>query len=256
MNMMNNTDYQHFVCIVAGNNPEELMKIYDKKIPEIPYVIYKYKDIDTIKNTYLDMYSIMLNDSTFHKEKENIQYIIDDIKEMTNDEFFEQLCEGDDSYWFDERTGDIMSDKNKKGKWSYYQLGKAFSIPFLTKDGREVFQAKKCEIDWNKIHLSGKQVYERVWEMCMENSTPNNEHEKILFENMKNMTSYFEKFENKDNYVISNTAFWGYAFLSDINGWLDAEDEKDQFAWMNNFYNVFIKNLPEDTLLTIYECKK
>ena len=22
------------------------------------------------------------------------------------------------------------------------------------------------------------------------------------------------------------------------------------------FYNVFIKNLPEDTLLTIYECKK
>ena len=85
---------------------------------------------------------------------------------------------------------------------------------------------------------------------------PNDEHEKVLFENMKNMTSYFKKFETKDNYIVSNTAFWGYAFLSDMNGWLDAENEEDQFAWMSNYYDVFIKNLPEDTLLTIYECRK
>ena len=64
------------------------------------------------------------------------------------------------------------------------------------------------------------------------------------------------KFENKENYVISNTAFWGYAFLSDMTGWQDASDTEDQFVWMNNFYNLFIKNLPEDTLLTIYECVK
>ena len=47
--MMTKDDYQHFVCIVAGSNPEELMKQYDKNIPDIPYVVYKYKDVDKIK---------------------------------------------------------------------------------------------------------------------------------------------------------------------------------------------------------------
>ena len=73
---------------------------------------------------------------------------------------------------------------------------------------------------------------------------------------MKDKQAYFEKFETKENYITSNTAFWGYAFLSDITGWLDAEDIEDQFVWMSNFYDLYIKNLPDDTLLTIYECKK
>lgn len=254
--MMTKDDYQHFVCIVAGDNPEELMKQYDKNIPDIPYVVYKYKDVDKIKKTYIDIYKQMLLEATFAGEKQNIQDIINDINELSNDEFFERLCEEDDNYWFDDKTGDIMSDENKNGKWSSYKLGKSFSIPFLTKDGKEVFQALKKDIDWGKIHLSGVRVYERVWEMCMENSKPKDDHEKVLFENMKDKITYLEKFENKENYITSNTAFWGYAFLSEFNGWIDASTTKDQFGWMSNFYNVFIKNLPDETILTIYECKK
>ena len=254
--MMTKDDYQHFVCIVVGEEPDKLMSIYNKNIPGIPRVIYKYKDVEKIKKMYLNMYNNMLKDVTFIGEKQNIQDIIKEINEISNDEFFEQLCDGNDSYWFDEETGDIMSDENENGKWASYQLGKAFSIPFLTKDGREVFQAKKNEIDWDSIHLSGKRLYERVWEMCMEGSVPNDEHEKVLFDNMKDKVTYFKKFETKENYVISNTAFWGYAFLSDTTGWIDAEDEENQFTWMSNFYDVFIKLLPEDSLLTIYECRK
>ena len=254
--MMTNDDYQHFVCIVAGDNPDKLIKPYNKNIPDIPYIVYKYKDVDKIKNTYINLYEQMLLNATFAGEKQNIQEIINDIKELSNDEFFERLCEEDDNYWFDENTGDIMSDENKNGKWSSYKIGKSFSIPFLTKDGREVFQALKKDIDWGRIHLSGAKVYERVWEMCMENSIPNDEHEKVLFENMKDKVTYFKKFETKENYVTSNTAFWGYAFLSDITGWLDAEGGENQFTWMSNFYDIFIKNLPDDTLLTIYECRK
>jgi hypothetical protein len=73
---------------------------------------------------------------------------------------------------------------------------------------------------------------------------------------MKDKETYFKKFETKENYVISNTAFWGYAFLSEKTGWVDASDTNDQFVWMSEYYNMFIKNLPDDTLLTIYECKK
>ena len=101
-----------------------------------------------------------------------------------------------------------------------------------------------------------KEVYKRTWELVMENSIPKNEIEKNIFNNMKDKKSYFEKFSNKENYIISNTAFWGYAFLSDKTGWMSAEYSEDQFTWMSNFYDLFIKLLPDDTLLTIYECKK
>jgi hypothetical protein len=73
---------------------------------------------------------------------------------------------------------------------------------------------------------------------------------------MKDKETYFKKFETKENYVVSNTAFWGYAFLSEKTGWVDASNTHDQFVWMAEYYNMFIKNLPDDTLLTIYECKK
>ena len=63
-------------------------------------------------------------------------------------------------------------------------------------------------------------------------------------------------FVTKENYVISNTAFWGYAFVSEKTGWMDADDAEDQFAWMSTFYDLYIKNLDDDTLLTIFECTK
>ena len=58
--MMTNDDYQHFVCIVAGDNPDKLIKPYNKNIPDIPYIVYKYKDVDKIKNTYINLYEQML----------------------------------------------------------------------------------------------------------------------------------------------------------------------------------------------------
>ena len=51
--MMTNDDYQHFVCIVAGDNPDELMKPYDRREEEEPYVRYHYKDAAKIKEKYI-----------------------------------------------------------------------------------------------------------------------------------------------------------------------------------------------------------
>ena len=251
--MMTNDDYQHFVCIVAGENPEKLIKEYNSNNKVIPYILYKYKDAEKIKNNYVKEYKEILKKTQSDFEKDYIENVIIDLNEISLDEFFEELCEEDN--YFDE-NGNIVSVKNPNGKYSHCNIGKIFSIPFLTKDGREVFQAAKKDIDWERIHLAGGEVYARVWEMCMENSKPKDEHEKVLFENMKDKITYLEKFENKDNYITSNTAFWGYAFLSEFNGWIDASTTKDQFGWMSNFYNVFIKNLPDETNLTIYECKK
>jgi hypothetical protein len=255
---MTKNDYQHFVCIVAGDNPEELLKEYDKNKNVDEYILYKYKDANILKNTYIKEYEKELEHTNNEVKKEFIIDEIEYLKEISDDEFFTSLFleKENEGAFYDKNTGDIMSKTNPKGRFSFYNIGKIFSIPFINKNGEETFQCIKKDIDWSKIHLANCDVYSRVWEMVMDNSTPNNEDEKVLYDNMKDKTSYFEKFETKENYITSNTAFWGYAFLSEKTGWIDATDIEDQFAWMSNFYDVFIKNLSENTKLTIYECTK
>lgn len=251
--MMTNDDYQHFVCIVAGDNPDELMKPYDRREEEEPYVRYHYKDATKIKEKYIELYEGILNSDEETIDKEELEDIVNDLKEMSVEEFYEELTEG---LTIDDETGDAISTENRQGMFSYYELGKWLSVPFLLKGGREVFQAKKSDINWDKIHLGGGDIYRKTWEMVMEGVEPSTDYEKTIYDNMKDKETYFKKFETKENYVVSNTAFWGYAFLSEKTGWVDASDTNDQFVWMSEYYNMFIKNLPDDTLLTIYECKK
>lgn len=251
--MMTNDDYQHFVCIVAGDNPIEIMLPYDKALKEKPYVKYYYKDAQKLKDKYIEIYEGILNNDNETVDKESLREVLDDLKDMSIEEFYEDLTEGLE---ISEETGDAYSTENKNGQYTYYELGKWLSIPFLTKDGREVFQAKKSEINWDAIHLNNSDIYKRAWEMVMEESEPTTDYEKTIYENMKDKTAYFQKFETKENYIISNTAFWGYAFVSDKTGWVDASDTDSQFTWMSCFYDMFISKLSDDTLLTIYECKK
>ena len=250
---MTNDDYQHFVCIVAGDNPDELMKPYDRREEEEPYVRYRYKDAAKIKEKYVELYEGILNSGEETIDKEELEDIVNDLKEMSVEEFYEELTEG---LTIDDETGDAISTENRQGMFSYYELGKWLSVPFLLKGGREVFQAKKSDINWDKIHLGGGDIYRKTWEMVMEGIEPSTDYEKTIYDNMKDKETYFKKFETKENYVVSNTAFWGYAFLSEKTGWVDASDTNDQFVWMSEYYNMFIKNLSDDTLLTIYECKK
>lgn len=251
--MMSKDDYQHFVCIVAGDNPRAIMEEYDKFKKVEPYVVYRYEDAENLKHLYIENYKKQLADCQNEFEKEYIEDTILDLEEMSSDDFYYEITDG---LILDEDTGDALSDKNKDGKFSHFQLGKLFSMPFLTNDGREVFQAKKCDIAWDKIHLNGGDIYARAWEMVIDGSKPKDDYEQQIYDNMHDKEAYFLKFENKENYVISNTAFWGYAFVSDMTGWQDASDTEDQFVWMRNFYDMFIKNLPDDTILTIYECTK
>lgn len=245
-------DYNFFTAIVAGENPDELMKEYDKNVTVDPYILYKCDDAHRLKDIYIDSCNEEL-------KTENISsFEIDDIKDeinyvtsLSDEEFFDYFTE---DYEKDDK-GNAISSKNKKGKYSFYRMGKMFSVPFITLDGREVFQARKKDIDWYRIHLFGQEIYKRAWEMVMENSEPLNEHERTIYENMKNRTAYFEKFINKERYVLYATAFWGYAFV-DKDKWIDIDSEPDGYKWVSEFFEKFIDPLDENTLLTIFECRK
>lgn len=246
--------YNHFVAIVAGEQPEVLMSPYDKHIETEPTVVYKYEDAEKLKEHYLNVYQAVVNsdkipDGPF---KEDAKDKLEIIRNQSAQEFYLDLTE---DYERDPETGDAITKENPNGKWSSYRMGKLFSVPFVLKDGKETFQAKKGDINWEVMHLHGGEIYDRAWDMVMEGSEPQNEYEQQIYKNMNARTAYFEKFGTKENYVLSNTAFWGYAFVSE-NGWLELEEDMDQFVWVRNYYERFIDPLPDDTLLTIYECTK
>ena len=106
------------------------------------------------------------------------------------------------------------------------------------------------------MHLSNQQTYKGAWEVVVEGRKPKDEQEQLIYDNMKNREAYFMKYGDKKTYIISNTAFWGYAFLSEKEGWKELEPNINQFVWVSQFYNRFIEPLPDNTLLTIYECTK
>lgn len=245
---MENNGYKHFTVIVAGDDPETLMKDYDNNLKIEPYVLYHYNDAQELKNKYIDIYRKILNKSNY----DFIKPLIDEIEEQSASEFFENLTIDLDH---DENTGDAITNKNPLGKWSYYSIGKHLSIPFKLKDSNEeVFQSLKKDIDWKVMHLYNNHIYEAAWDMVMNGKKPTNDEEKLIYENMKERTLYFQSYDNKENYVLVNSSFWAYAFLSNETGWVEMDDETSQFEWVKNYYNNFIKNLPNETKLTIYEC--
>lgn len=245
--------YNHFVTIVAGDNPEVLMSPYDKNIKTEPRVVYKWEDAGKLRDSYIKLYEAIVSGDSIPEGpfKEDAKDKLAIIKSQTPEEFYFDLTE---DYEHDKDTGDAITTENIDGKWSSYRTGKLFSLPFILKDGTETFQARKGDVNWELMHLHGGEIYRRAWEMVMENSEPANDYEKQIYENMKARAAYFEKFGTKENYVLCNTAFWAYAFVTQTGNWLELEDDADQFLWVGKFYEAFIEPLPDDTLLTIYEC--
>lgn len=241
---------RHFTLIVAGENPEEMVKKYDSNLKVEPYVAYEFKKASEYKRKYLEMYKSCL-ESMPDDEKEYAQNIIKHIEKQSDIDFYIELTE---DYDLDEETGDAISDKNKDGKYDICRLGKELSMPLKDMMGKETFKERKSEIDWGAIHLNNQYVYNLVWEMCMEGRVPSNHSEEQLYEKMMNRKEYFSTFGNKDTYVTSNTAFWGYAFLSDKTGWVELDKNTDQNEWVGKFYERFIKKLPDDTLISVWEC--
>ena len=242
---------RHFTAVVVGDNPEEIMKKYDSNVKVEPYALYKFSEVKKYKENTLRAYrSIVDNKDMPDSIREEYKEKVQDVENMDDIEFYMELVDGLD---VDEKTGDVMSDINPNGKYDACKIGKDLTVPLIDHFGEELYQARKKDIDWGRIHFNNKDVYTRAWEMVMEGSKPTNEQEEVIYENMKNREKYFSFFETKENYVINSTAFWGYAFVTDSE-WIEMDDRTTQTDWIGQFYDRFIKPLPEDSLITMYWC--
>lgn len=242
----------HFTLIVIGENPDEIVSKYDKNNETEPHILY-YKDKSKkYRENALNIYKFMLTDSTLSDSKKHyLEEIVESISDMTNEEYFEFLAI-DKTY---DEDGNIITTENPDGKYDVCHIGKNLSLPLINKTGQEVFSELKGNVDWDKVHLTDPKAYEVAWDTVVEGKKPQNDDEKTIYNNMKNRTQYFMTYGDRETYIKANTAFWGYAVV-DQNGWKELEDGIDQFEWVINFFDRFIKNLPDDTRISVYECAR
>lgn len=245
---------RHFNVLVVGENPEELMIKYDANTKVAPYVKYEYARAKEYYNSYLKSLKVLLK--TFIRDEEdedNIELLkeeISDIEGMTPEDYYFELVS---DLEVNEETGDAYTTENPNAKFTSHRMAGFFAMPFILKDGREVYTAYKDEIDWGKIHLANQRPYEVAWDTVVDGKIPNGEEEHQIYENMKNRVHYFSNFESREHYIAASTAFWDYAYV-DKNGWIELDSNKPQFDWVINFYDRFINPLPDNAKLTLYEC--
>lgn len=245
-------DNRHFMLVVVGETPDELIKKYDNKLTVDPYVVYKFSDAKKYHEKYINVFKNLLdmldkNDPRYFHVKEQLS-----LYESEDDiEFYLDIAEG---YDIDEETGDAMSTSNPDGKYDGCSIGKNFALPLIDKNGNETYSCRKKDVDWNKIHLTNQEVYAFAWDSVMEGKAPKTDDEKNIYDNMKNRKEYFKHYGSRENYIMSNTSFWGYAFLSEKTGWVELEETVNQFEWVKNFFNRFIAPLGDNDKISIYEC--
>ena len=248
-------NYNHFVVIVAGENPDELMKRYDSG-DEKTVVFYK-KDAEKLRGQHIEMAKAYREVELSEFEKLQIEDIIETLEEQTIEEFWEDFT-SEQNVIDEDDEGNITVADDSNIKFTSYNIGKNLSAPFVLKDGRLSFQDKKENVNWERIHMFKLDFdyYCRVWEIVMEGDTPANDDEMKIKRNMGNRKDYFSFFGDKHTYAAHCSAFWGYAFVSEETGWVELTPEKHQVEWVLNYYEDFIKPLSDNTLLTIYECRK
>ena len=130
-----------FTVMVVGDNPTELMDEYNINKEVVPYVIYKYKDAEKMRNNSIKiMEGIIKDPKLFNLNEYNIETIkqnLDKVKKMTKFEYYQNLVSG---YYIND-DGDAVATHNPNGKWLSYNLGKSFSLPLKLFDGNEAFKA-------------------------------------------------------------------------------------------------------------------
>ncbi len=240
--------------MVVGNNPEELMNKYKIGTKVDKYIKYKYCDADKLKENHISMLKkiieknddLNLSDYQIDSIKENIKT----ISEMTSLDYYNEITYGL-SY---DKDGNAYSDVNPNGMWSEYRIGNDYIQPLILKDGKTTYQSTVENIDWGKMHMFKDNInlYEKTWDIVINKKELLDDTDKIIYENMHNHIDYLLSFKTKEQYVKFNCSYWTYAFL-DKNGWVDLDCNKNQFDWITQFYDTYIKPLDKKELITIYE---
>lgn len=248
--------------LVIGDNHEEIVKLYSLDTMVKPYLRYKF---DNKTKYHIDQMQIL---------EKQIQAIQDTNPKLCNmyKDLYKKTSEMDDFEFYQQLTDGCIYD-DKGDAWSvenpnaYYHFEKCydkrikedqrneapFSNPFILKDGTKAYSAKMKDIDWSKNHMVNTDMYRITWEICVDGRKPENEEEQLIYDTLHLKQVYFENFDNIDTYITHNTAFWTYGVATSEK--YECGKQDTAIEWTTQFFDKYIKNLPEETVLTIYEIK-
>ena len=249
---MNSTKIR--VALVIGDNPDELIKMYDSSQKVEPYIAYRYLDSEKMQKTAIKCIQQVLSNSdkiklsTFQKDYLNNQ--LKSISSLTPFEYYVSLTNGE--YTFDEE-GNAISDKNPKGKYSSYNIGGNFSHPLILIDGTETYDTTADKVNWDEINMKKEAVdyFDAVWSLVVENAEPIDERTKRLKNEWETRTEYLSNFKTKEDLIKHNCAYWTYAVITK-DGWTSVDEAKNEDEWITSFMDRFIKPLTNEHL-RIYE---
>jgi hypothetical protein len=251
--------------LVIGDNPDKKCAEYSADTKVEPYVRIKFADRHNLRAAQMQTLKSLLDSETIRltevqREVYKNQYL--DAVEMDDEEFFEFATDGMEH---DEETGDALSTENPKAKYKYQkcydsqlkQTGEEsdFSDPFKLKDGTKAYSARMCEIDWPRNHMYNTEIYRAAWEICVDGREPVNDTEKTIEKNMGNRQSYFANFNDVDEYIRHSCCFWTNCIITDDGKFAQLDYTVSDKKWISEFYDKYIKDLPDETLLTLYEVR-
>ena len=241
------------VVLVIGDNPEEMMKRYDKNLQVEPYIKYRYLDADKIKKTAVKTVTQLLDNSDKVNlndfQKDYFKNQLKSINSMSAFEYYQMLTDG---MYYDE-DGNAMSTENPDGKYSGYNKGGNFSYPLICNDGTEKYQCHADEVRWDLVDMRAEAVtyFDLVWQIKMEGKTPEGEYEEKIAKDWAERDAYLSNFKTKEDLIRHNCGYWTYAVLTK-DGWFSLDDGGTEDEWISNYMDRFIKPLTNEQL-TIYE---
>lgn len=248
--------------LVIGENHLEIAQKYSLDTKVEPYIRYRFDDAEKLHIKYLKVLENMIKNTqnVNHKLAEKYKEMYDLYREMDDFEYYEELTTG---CKYDE-DGNAWSTENP---WAHYQYERCydkriqqdqrneanFSNPLILKNGRKAYSALMGEIDWPKNHMYNTEIYQSAWDICVNGKEPVTKEEKLIKQNFGRRQDYFKNFKDADEYIKHSCSFWTYG-VATANEYVCGDSEK-AIDWTTKFFDRFIKDLPKDERLSIYEIK-
>lgn len=256
-----------FINILVLGNRENI-KLYDTDYdPKGDKVVKMYYE-DAEKERRKLMNALLYARKRLEESKildyQDINVALAEIGDMTTMGFlvnFNPDCDFDDEcnaiYKNVDKPRYYSHAKCYEEKLKYFKEEAPMTSPFRLINGSDAYIARKGDIDWSFMHGRNKELYGKVWDMCVNGAEPETDEEKAVYENMKNRLSYFSNFTSMEDYVSVSTSFWCHAII-DENGdihMIDTENSENSHKWAADFYNEFIEPLNDYTEMSLYEAK-
>ncbi len=252
----------HFTVMVIGDNPEALLEPYDEQAEG------EFQDCtDEVMEKWNK------NEAEEILDGKTPQEYYENVKKFASDYYGYRLAKDYDGE--EERYGVFGITFNENGKWDWYSLGGRWKGFFIHKakkdckypkeikkgecgvggepeglDKRSCDQLRKCDIDLVAMLKKTEDNAREYWKEAQTRGlTPWDE------ENIKGMTEdeYAATSSEKMLEVFAIVDDDGWHEKGSMGWWGMVKDRKEQQAWRAEFEKKW-NAIPEDTLISVYDC--